>query len=190
MSNFILPNGSSLYGNYRTRTFSEIFEDLPTFYDEWNSTALSQSIEELPVDIIFSLLYAYYGNSNIASSDENRFKYQLFSIMFQYGPTWNKELQAQKEIRALSVEDFQAGTQSIVNNAANPSGAPAADSEQILEYINNQNVSKTKRSKADGYALMLSLLKEDITETFVNRFKKLFLTIVEPERPLWYVTEE
>ena len=32
-------------------------------------------------------------------------------------------------------------------------------------------------------------VKEDVTEKFIDRFKKLFLTIVAPERPLWFVTE-
>lgn len=195
MNNFYEQyNGSSLYGNYRTRTFSEIFykEGVPSeeiFTAEWNNTTFPTYTEELPTALIFYLLYSRYGNSSIASSDENQFKYKLFSIVFQYGPTWQKELDVQKRIRALNVEDFQKGTQSIVNNAANPSTQPSTLDTEELPYVNQQNVSKTTRSIADGYALMLSLLKEDVTETFLRRFQKLFLTIVEPERPLWYITD-
>ena len=195
MNNFYEQyNGSSLYGNYRARTFSEIFykEGVPSdeiFTAEWNNTTFPTYTEELPTALIFYLLYARYGNSTIASSDENQFKYKLFSIVFQYGPTWQKELDVQKRIRALNVEDFQKGTQNIVNNAANPSTQPSTLDTEELPYVNQQNVSKTTRSIADGYALMLSLLKEDVTETFLRRFEKLFLTIVEPERPLWYITE-
>lgn len=189
MNNFpILPNGSSLYGNYRTRTFSEIFEDAATFTNEWKTTEFSKNIETIPTDLIFYLLYSRYGNSCIAASDENRFKYQLYSIIFQYGPTWNKELSVQKEIRALTIDQFQEGTRNTVNNAMNPSTAPSTVDTEELPYVSQQNVSKVKRSKADGYALMLSLLKTDVTEDFMRRFQKLFLTIVEPELPLWYET--
>lgn len=189
MNNFpILPNGSSLYGNYRTRTFSEIFEDAATFTNEWKTTEFSKNIETVPTDLIFYLLYSRYGNSCIAASDENRFKYQLYSIIFQYGPTWNKELSVQKEIRALTIDQFQEGTRNTVNNAMNPSTAPSTVDTEELPYVSQQNVSKVKRSKADGYALMLSLLKTDVTEDFMRRFQKLFLTIVEPELPLWYET--
>lgn len=140
-------------------------------------------------ELVYYLLYANYGNSVIASSDENRFKYQLFSIMFQYGPTWAKELEIQKEIRALDIESLREGSRNIVNQAANPSTIPSTTDTEELNFVNQQNVSKNKRSIADGYALLLSLLKDDVTESFLNKFKKLFKTIVEPERPLWYITD-
>lgn len=190
MNNFYEQyNGSSLYGNYRTRTFSQIFEEYSKFNEEWDKTIFSSEVEELPIELIFNLLYSRYGNSSVASSDENQFKYKLFSIVFQYAPNWYKELGIQKQIRAYEVEDFQKGNLNIVNNASNPSTQPSTMDTEELPYVNQQNVSKTTRSLADGYALMLSLLKEDVTETFLKRFQKLFLNIVEPERPLWYVTE-
>ena len=142
---------------------------------------------------MFFLLYAHYGNSSIASSDENQFKYKLFSYVYQYAPNWQKEMSVQKELRALNIEDLRQGATSIMNNANNPSGAPATNTKEALPFINNQNVSITERGIADGYAVLMSLLKNDITEIFVNRFSKLFLTIVAPQKPLWYVdypTEE
>lgn len=180
------PNGTSLYGNYRTRTFSNIFKSEENFQNEWVNTPFSEQIEDINISLIFYLLYSRYGNSNVASSDENQFKYKLFSYIFQYAPTWQKELQLQKEIRSKSIEDFQLGNTNIVNNANNPSGAPSTQTLEELLYINAQNVSKTKRGLADGYALILSLLKEDVTENFIARFRNLFLTIVAPELPLWY----
>lgn len=187
-------NGSSLYGNYRTRTFTEIFDaenkGSTLFESEWAECPFSHSLEKdaVPASMLFYLLYARFGNSNIASSDEDRFKYQLFSLIFQYGPTWSKELTIQKEIREANVEAFRTGTKNVVNNAQNPGTLPTTDTLEELTYINAQNVSKTERSLADGYALMLSLLKDDITEKFLRHFDKLFLTIVQPERPLWYTT--
>ena len=193
MNNYMQPNGSSLYGNYRTRTFSDIFSDEETFLGEFNDSAFGLSLEgddnfQNASSLIFYLLYARYGNSNIASSDENRFKYQVFSIMFQYGPTWAKELAVQQAIRNANVDDFRAGGKNIMNSAQNPSSAPSTSSLEELLYINQQNTSTSTRSLADGYALMLSLLKEDVTENFIKRFQKLFLTIVKPEEPLWYAT--
>ena len=187
-------NGSSLYGNYRTRTFTEIFESeeqgSSLFEREWKQAPFFVELEEgaVPIKTVFYLLYANFGNSHIAASDENRFKYQLFSLIWQYGPVWNKEMKIQREIREADVEAFRTGTKNIVNNAQNPSSAPTTNTLEELLYINAQNVSKTERSLADGYALMLSLLKDDLTEKFLRHFDKLFLTIVQPERPLWYET--
>ena len=186
MSNFTLPSGASLYGNYRTRTFSDIFENAENFKNAYDETVFAAATEQLDLYLIFYLLYARYGNSSIANSDENQFRYKLFSYIFQYAPTWQKELSIQKDIRAKSLQDFQLGSTNIVNNANNPSGTPTTQNLEELLYVNAQNVSKTQRGIADGYALLLSLLKEDVTEKFVKRFQNLFLTIVAPEKPLWY----
>ena len=186
MNNFTLPSGASLYGNYRTRTFSDIFESAEKFKNAYDETVFAAATEQLDISLIFYLLYARYGNSSIANSDENQFRYKLFSYIFQYAPTWQKELSIQKAVRALNIDEVRIGNTNIVNNASNPSGTPTTQALNELPYINAQNVSKTVRSEADGYALLLSLLKEDVTEKFVDRFRNLFLTIVAPERPLWY----
>jgi hypothetical protein len=140
------------------------------------------------LELIYYLLASRYGNSTIASSDENRFKWQLCATIFQYGPTWAQELEIQKTIRDANIETFREGNRQIVNQAENPSTTPSTLDTEELNYVNNQNVSKTKRSLADAAALKLSLLKTDVTEEFLNKFKNLFLNIVMPEKPLWYIT--
>ena len=184
--------GSSLWGNYRTRTFSEIFDSYETFIQQWDTLPFKEAVaaDNINMELAYYLLMARYANSHIASLDENRFIFQTFSTIFQYGPMWAKDLKTQAAIRALDIDAFRTGVANIINQASNPSIEPSTQSTEELPYINNQNVSKTKRSVADGYALMYSLLKEDVSEKFIDRFKKLFLTIVEPESPLWFVTYE
>lgn len=75
----MLNNGASLYGNFRTRTFSDIFGSAEQFINEFDATVFSTDIGAIKLDLIYALLYSRYGNSNIASSDENQFKYKLFS---------------------------------------------------------------------------------------------------------------
>lgn len=175
---------NSLYGNFRTRTFCEIFPDLETFKAEYQATPLV-SIDN--VDQLYYLLYARYGNSNIASSDENQFKYKLWSTIFMYGPTWEKRLEVQQKLRALTDDEIRAGGNAVHNTALNPGTTPPAD--EVLSYINQQNTTKYKKSMLEGYATLLTLLETDVTEDFISKFKKLFLTVVNPELPLWYITE-
>lgn len=195
-------NGSSLYGNYRSRTFSDIFESAENFIENWNQTPFPAALLDLspktsqgepiekPLDIslIFYLLYSRYGNSTIASSDENRFKFQLFEKIFQYAPSWKKRLEMQAEIRALTTEELREGNRVTVNMANNPSTVPSTVDTEELPYVNAQNVNKTKKSTAEAYAILTELLKTDVTDEFLSKFKKLFLTIVQPELPLWYET--
>ena len=189
------PYLASIYGNQPTRTFCEIFPDFNEFISEFEHSAIYDTARDLEIEfttneisLTYYLLYAKYGNSHIASFDETQFKYKLWSLMFQHGPTWKKQLELQKEIRALNIADI-ANTKAIYNHSYNPSTAPSTGSLEELTTINEQNTSTTKRAKGDAYALFMSLLDADFSEEYINKFKKLFIRIVEPTIPMWYITE-
>lgn len=182
-------NGSSLYGNFRTRTFVEIWNNEESFANDYNNNGIPVSISSVSLKTLFYLLYARYGNSNIASSDENQFKYKVFSTIFMYAPAWEKRLDIQKKLRELSDEEIMKGSTAIYNSALNPSTAPSTAALEELPYINQQNATKYKKAKMDAYATLYALIETDVTEELIGKFKKLFITIVEPDRALWYKTE-
>lgn len=180
----------NLYGNYRNRKFTDIWNEAEVFLEEYNSNGITPTISDDSATLLYYLLYARYGNSTIASSDENQFKYKVFSTIFMYGPTWEKRLEIQKGIRDLTLEEVQKGGKAIYNTALNPNQSPTTTSLEELKYINQQNTSNFVKSQVDAYAILIGLLETDVTEEFIGEFKKLFLTVVSPELPLWYVTEE
>ena len=55
---------------------------------------------------MYYLLYARYGNTPIANYDQTQWKYKMFSIIFQYGPTWEKRLSIQDTLRGLQISDL------------------------------------------------------------------------------------
>lgn len=179
----------TLYGNYRQRTFAENYEDITTFMADYKSIGIPPTISDQTATTLYYLLYSRYGNSTVASSDTTRFKYQLFSTIWQYGPAWEKRLEIQEKLRGLSENEILAGSKQIYNHAQNPSTDPDIDTDMELQYINDQNVTKNKKGKLEGYALLWQILVSDVTEQFLTKFNKLFLTVVQPELPLWYVTE-
>lgn len=183
----------SLYGNYRTRKFSEIFPDLTEFLNEfefYSKNGLNPGfVNENTTKTLFMLLCAKYQNSHISNSDENQFKLKLFSIVFQFGPTWEKELEIQKALRGLSSTELISGTVQINNHSWNPSTEPSTSTLDELPTTNEQTSTRYKKSKMDAYANLMALLRRDVTEDFLNKFKDLFLKIVEPQIPLWYETE-
>lgn len=182
-------NYSDLYGNYRNRTFSDIWESAEDFISDYSQSGITPTISTETATTLYFLLYARYGNSTIASFDENQFKYKVFTLIFMYGPTWETRLKLQKEIRELKIEDLMKGSTAIYNTALNPSTAPSTESLEELPYINSQNVNKYKKSVGDAYAQLIELLETDVTAYFLDRFKGLFLAFVAPERPLWYETK-
>lgn len=178
-------NGSSLYGNFRTRTFADIYTNLDDFQTDYTGNGIPETLTNQNLKTLYYLLYARYGNSCVASSDENQFKYKLFSTIFMYGPAWQKRLEIQAKLLGLTDDEIVKGTIAIHNTALNPSTTPSLEE---LDYINAQNTTKYKKSKIEGYATLYGLIESDVTEEFVEKFKKLFITVVEPEKPLWYPT--
>ena len=179
----------SVYGLFRTRTFTQIYDSAEAFKKDYETCGIPTTISEESLTTLYYLLYARYGNSNISSSDENQFKYKVFSTIFMYGPAWEKRLDIQKELTKMGIDEAIKGTTAIYNTALNPSQAPTTQSLEELEYINSQNTTKYKKSKIEGYAILAELIKTDVTESFIGKFKKLFLNILAPQKPLLYVTE-
>lgn len=178
----------SLYGNYRTRKFTDIWYDADEFISDFTGSPFSGVISADSLKLTYYLLYAAYGNSHIASSDETQFKYQLFTVIYDRGPTWEKKTEIQKKIRSLTDDEMLSGGQNVINHAYNPSGDPSTDAMSPLQQVNEQNVSGFKKGKPEAYATVWEILRVDLAKAYMASFKHLFLRIVEPELPLWYVT--
>ena len=187
---------SSMFPQYSTVLFTDIYNNVEDFISDYKNESddfvngIPQLISETSANTLFYLLYARYGNNPIANNDINQFKYKLFSVIFQYGPTWEKRLEVQAAIRQLSLEDIRLGSKAIYNQALNPSTEPSTASLEELEFINQQNTTNYKKSPLEGYAMLLDLLSTDVTEDFLKKFNVCFKKFVSAERPLIYVTEE
>lgn len=179
----------SLYGNYRQVKFTDVFPNVDTFLTDYRSVSIPQKITNDNASALYYMLYARYGNSTIASSDTNQFKYKLWTIIFSYGPAWEKRIEIQDKLLALTDDEIQKGNTTIYNHAFNPSTAPSTETLEEIQYINDQTAQKSKRGKMDAYAYLWDLIDTDVTTEFLNRFQSLFLKIVEPELPLWYTTK-
>ena len=101
------------------------------------------------------------------------------------------------------------GTDTTINNHAfNPSTAPSTQDTNELNYIDQQQVAKgsntstisgtdskttgqtVTKSKMDAYAQLWDLVATDVTNDYINKFKKCFKQFVAPERRMIYVTED
>lgn len=142
------------------------------------------------IKTLYYLLYAKYGNSAIASSDVNQFKYKVFTTIFEYAPAWKKRLEIQEKLFNINLSevdpDYLKGTMVMYNHAMNPDTEPTTTAYDALPGINRQTVQTTKRGMLEGYSTLLELVNTDVTGAFLNKFKKLFLTVVMPQAPLWY----
>lgn len=175
---------------YNTKTFSDMFANADEFVAEYQDCGIEKTIRTESARNLYYLLYARYGNSPIANRDENQFVYKIMSIIFQYGPTWEKHLEIQKTIRGLSEEELRAGSKMISNHAYNPSSDPSTASLEELNQINEQSTNNYKKSKLDAYSMLWEMLKTDVTGAFISRFEICFKQFAQPENPLLYVSNE
>lgn len=173
------------YGLHRTRIFKEIFKDKQEFYTEYMNIGLGGFKDNQTLDNLYTLLYARRGNDAIFSTDETQFKYKLFSIIFQYGPDYEKRLEIQKRIREMSDAELQQGTISVFNQAQNPSTLPGTSSFEPLHKIDAQSAQTVKRSKAEYLSLQNDLLDTRFIDVFLKRFDSLFNPF-PTELPLLY----
>lgn len=180
----------SYYGEFRTRTYADIFPDLEKFTAFITGYPIDLSeISEDKIKTVYYLLYARFGNTPIVNSDENQFKARIISTMFMYGPSWSRRLEIQKALRQTDIENLRVGTKSIYNHSFNPSTTPRTLDKDELDTINDQNTAQHKKSLIQAYAELTALLREDVTLSFINKFAPLFIKIAAPDYPLLYAVE-
>ena len=91
---------------YDTKLFTDIFDDAGSFVYYYKNIGIPTTISDANARTLYYLLYARYGNNPIANYDEEQFKYKIFSVVFQYGPTWEKRLSVQETLRGLTLADL------------------------------------------------------------------------------------
>lgn len=173
----------------RTLKFREVYNNVTDFYNDYTNMGIPTTITQTNLNTLFYLLYAKFGNSHFANEDLVQSKLKIFSTIFKYGPTWEKKLSIQADIRALSLDDLQEGAKQIVNHANNPNTAPSTTALEELEFIDEQHQTNYKRNKIDAYNSLWSMLATDVTEEFLNRFRNIFQLVTDEEEIYRYSEE-
>ena len=189
---------------YNTMIFSDVWDDSEDFKADYKASALydyepavgttpeklHNSLSDSKIDTLFALLYAYYGSSPIANRNVEQWKYKVYTVIFQYGPIWQKELDIQDKLRGLSEADILQGAKAIYNHARNDGTAPGTGTIEELEYLDDQSTSINKKSKMVGYAELLSVIRSNVTNNFLLKFRKLFTVVVTPQYGFRIFSEE
>ena len=180
-----------LFTEQYTKTLSDVYPNYDLFMEDYEGIGLPQRLKNKDfLKTIYVLLMGEYGSSSMMSLSEDLFRVRLFTLVMSYGPQYEKELDIQDKLLAMTDEDLQTSSKAIYNTSINPSTAPSTDTFDELPTINQQNVTKHKRSKMDAYAFLHSLLDADLTQRFIKRFDHLFVRVLRTNKPLYYKTED
>lgn len=196
---------NTYFQSFDNVTFSELWSDSESFVKDYKDSGLPQTyktnsgstanyVTDDDLKLIWTLLIGRFADSTIKPYNTfGAFKIRFMSRVWQHAPAWKKELDIQNELRAMSLQDGSAiyeGSKAIHNTALNPGTAPGTNTSEELNFLNQQNVTKYKKSKLEGLAILNDLMKKDVTEAFLRRFDDLFKTIIYTGRDLYYATEE
>lgn len=167
------------------KTLTDVWEDASTFLAEYKTSpfynAAGCTVLDDNVTLTYYLLYNKYGNTPIANITENQFKSRIFGTIMQYGPTWEQKLKIQQKLRSLGLEDtseIYKGSKAIYNHANNPETTPTTADLEEINYINDQSTSGYKKSKLEGLALFAESLRDDVTSSYIDKFRKMFKQIL------------
>ena len=168
---------------YNTKTFADVFPTFDSFksvFDNDFDKYAKDCISATSLKTLFWILYSRYCDNPIVNYSIINFKAKIVSLTYQKGPTWERKLALQKDLRDLSESDLLTGARTIFNRAQHDEGEPGTDTDIELTYINAQDVSKQRRSKLDAYSYLQDVLKTDVTEEFIKSYAKLFSKFVSP----------
>lgn len=191
----------SYFQSFDNITFSELYSTQEEFVNQYKAVGFPQEYEggtyitDDDLKLIWLLLIGKYADSTIKPFNVyGAFQVRFMSKIWQYAPAWKKELDIQNKLRALSLDDgseLYEGGKALYNSALNPGTDPSAYDSATgeINFLNAQNVTKYKKSKIEGLAMLTNLLKTDVTELFLKRFEEFFKTIIYSGRTLYYETE-
>ena len=91
---------------YDTKLMTDVWSQASDFLTDYQNAGIPTTISNQNATTLYYLLYAKYGNTPIANYDENQWKYKMFSVIFQYGPTWEKRSDIQTTLRGLQLSDL------------------------------------------------------------------------------------
>lgn len=189
---------------YNTVLFTDVWGSADEFKTEYKACPLYREgnrlfdgVEKLNnvtqpdnISLLYYELYSRYGNSALANDDINQFKFKVWTIIFNYGPKWQKDLEIQARLRSLSENDIMTGGKVIYNHAYHDASTPSTDSLTETNYIDEQNTTNNLKSYLGAYNELSALLDTDVTEMFLKKFIRLFKLLPLKDNPLNIYEEE
>lgn len=182
---------TQFFGTFNTKIFSDIYPDKESFVTSWQACPLfTNDVSPENIEILYYELMARYANSHIAYYDIFQFKLQMWSKIRNKGPIWQRDMEIQHKLRNLTENELKEVRRFVTSEAANPgqggiTGTENEPDDEILNYINSQVRNKETMSPIDALKNLMGSLY-DVTSSFIDDFKKLFIMVAMPNGPLIY----
>lgn len=167
--------------------FTDCFSDFASF-----KTAITdytnQVIEDDFLNKIYLKICIKYAVSNIRFTIKEMFIYQFCSIFDDEFSKFKRRYDINQNLKNITIDNIKILSETISNTADNPNYTPDTP-DKALDYITQQNAVFQKINDLDAYARQLESLMTEGFEEFLNKFKELFVALVD-NSPIFYEDNE
>ena len=152
---------------YDTKLMTDVWSKATDFVTDYQNIGIPTTISVQNATTLYYLLYARYGNTPIANYDENQWKYKMFSIIFQYGPTREKRLDIQNTLRGLQISDLvdNGSLRELFNHSASESSSKTGSDNNTRTLNTTEKNTGTSTLANTGTDTTLSTGTQDVTHT-------------------------
>ena len=156
-----------MFPQYDTKLMTEVWSQASEFLTDYQNAGIPTTISVQNATTLYYLLYARYGNTPIANYDENQWKYKMFSIIFQYGPTWEKRLDVQKTLRDLQISDLvdNGSYHELFNHSASESSSKTGSDNNTRTLNTTEKNTGTSTLANTGTDTTNSTGTQDVAHT-------------------------
>ena len=146
------------------------------FWETWQASPFYDKslTEEDLQDIYYHLLAAYY-NWHYIYMDDLGIALNTMHIIEDYYPNCKERLSLVKQMRGLSVEEFEKSGINISSQGSNPKIATEMD--ELIDLVDSQNASFQLKSKEQSLRAKFMALYDGVMEEFIDRFNPLFVKL-------------
>ena len=162
-----------MFTRYDTKLMTEVWSSASAFLTDYQNAGIPTTINNQNATTLYYLLYAKYGNTPIANYDENQWKYKMFSIIFQYGPTWEKRLDIQNTLRGFQISDLvdNGSFRELFSHSGSESSSKTGSDNNTRTLNTTEKNTGTSTLANTGTDTTISSGTQDVVHTGTSELK-------------------
>lgn len=164
---------------FLTKTFYEKYPNSEEFLKMWNVSPFKiNTITNEEIIEIYNHLLTEYMVSHFNFIEPLQIDLQVAHLIHNYYPNVKKRLDLQSQMLALTDEELAQGGLLIQSDMVNPDTDEITPLGDDLPYTSKKSIQTRKHSKLDRIARQYGLIIDGIYDTFILKFKDLFITLI------------
>lgn len=164
-------------------------DDTLYFWEAWQASPFyNKDLTEEDLKHVYDHLLADYYNWHYIYPDDIGITLNTFKIIDEYFPNVKVRLDLVKQLRDMTLEEFEKSGISIQSSGQNPKIATEMD--KLIDLVDSQNANFVLKSKEQTLRAKFASLYDGVMDEFIARFKPLFVKLYSGVNDYLYINCE